>query len=638
MKKFCSFALVILSVLSLSFADSKNEMAAKISKQAHSQQIVKIVQDVNNPSMYYTAGKDGFVTKWNAEGIGAHFQVTTDEIKGLAVCPGKNEIAIYETSSGFSNTITVWDWDKLEKKYSYTFNDNILTFGYSKKGTYLILGTTSEDGLLFIKASDGKLTKVLNEKVNMVSFFETTATEKTIMMYSLTGKLTYASLDKGDIKKKITVEKSLSDITTFNSNMNLAAKQGSEIKFIDAMTGKTLRSVEGASPIITKYNDDVYYYDNNNIYTVTATDTSVSKPAVVKAVALKNVLLSDLCFTQDEIVFASKRGQIYTCKNTEDKTVTPAEITDIHHKDILDTAIIENDAYFLTKDSILKLNLEDNTIEKVIANSAYFTKITPYNNNLLLWSQIQSSKVQLLDLSTKKPRVLFTTEGAVSNIKVCGNDIIEIEGNSKVHKYDEKTKKLKEIYYGSGILDAVLIKGTNLYIAKSVAGKNDSALLFVNTKTRETLPLPVNISVLHSIGYTSYVVTTDEGDEEFFTIYAAGLLSEEKKETSKIIIYNVDEKKEEVIYSTDGSYLNSFMTIINDNIYNNIGVKGFNVLNLKNKKTAEYARDYVITNKVLLHGENVYTLNSDGGVTKYNGKQTKESNLYISAKNELIVE
>ena len=60
-------------------------------------EIISPVSARGTDGSYYTASDDGFVIKWSFDGQGEHYQFSDVSIKLLAVAPGGNEIAIYET-------------------------------------------------------------------------------------------------------------------------------------------------------------------------------------------------------------------------------------------------------------------------------------------------------------------------------------------------------------------------------------------------------------------------------------------------------------------------------------------------------------------------------------------------------------
>ena len=129
----------ILSLVFAAFLIFSLQAQSHISTQSHQAQVSQVtpVSARGTDSTFFTASDDGFVIKWTFDGQGEHYQFSDVAIKMLAVAPGGNEIALYETDGGSINRITVWDWKTLTRKYLKKFSDSITSLTYSANGTYL---------------------------------------------------------------------------------------------------------------------------------------------------------------------------------------------------------------------------------------------------------------------------------------------------------------------------------------------------------------------------------------------------------------------------------------------------------------------------------------------------------------------
>ena len=145
----------ILIILLLAVFSASLTAQSHISTQSHQAQVTQIapVTVRGNDGSYFSASDDGFVIKWTFDGQGEHYQFSDVAIKLIAVSPNGNEIAIYETDGGSINKITVWDWKTFNRKYIRKFSDSITSLAYSANGTYLIAGTATVDGAVFIKTA-----------------------------------------------------------------------------------------------------------------------------------------------------------------------------------------------------------------------------------------------------------------------------------------------------------------------------------------------------------------------------------------------------------------------------------------------------------------------------------------------------
>ena len=163
MKKLFTLIFSALFIFSL-------EAQSHISTQSHQGQVTQIapVSTLGTDGTYYSASDDGFVIKWTFDGQGEHYQFSDVAIKLIAVSPNGNEIALYETDGGSINRITVWDWKTLSRKYLKKFSDSITSLTYSANGTYLIAGTATVDGAVFIRTQGWQMVDKIKENTGIV--------------------------------------------------------------------------------------------------------------------------------------------------------------------------------------------------------------------------------------------------------------------------------------------------------------------------------------------------------------------------------------------------------------------------------------------------------------------------------------
>ena len=196
-----------------------------ISTQAHQEEVSTIIPASDSGEFeqsYFSVGKDGFLIKWSGDDQGEHYQITDLEIKMAVVSPKKKEIAVYETDGGTTIRVSVWNWDTLSRKYARRFSDSITSLSYSKKGTYLIVGTATVDGAVFINAQSGAVINKISDSTGIINYATTSESEKTAVMYSPAGNLSYYNLSTGRLKQKFTTIQGLSQTVLFNNSLYLA--------------------------------------------------------------------------------------------------------------------------------------------------------------------------------------------------------------------------------------------------------------------------------------------------------------------------------------------------------------------------------------------------------------------------------
>lgn len=629
MKKNLIIVLATFCVFSL-FAQSHT------STQSHQSTITNIVPFIARGSSnfdYITTGEDGFIIKWTEDDFGEHYQVTDLGIK-MAVCsPNGKHVAVYETDGGSTNKVTVWDWDTLTKKFSKSYNDSITTLNYSANGTYLIIGTATTDSAVFIRTSDWKTVDKIKENTSIVNYVHTSASEKTIMMYSPAGSLSYYSLSNGKLKTKFKTIQGLSNVVSFNNDLFLAGIKDDNIYVIYALDGKSLLSIPVTNGIIlTSSSDDNLYYlefDGKNIYTLKMLDNlpnnKISNPHIVKTFYGPRASGQIVTGTRyvDQIVLGGKDGAVYkTDAEPMSQTVTLKAITDNTYTKIVDSEAIDQDFYFLSYSKIFKSSYDTGIVETVASVSGE-TNITAYGNQLILWSKGTRNKVTLLDLNTKARTDLFTPKGNIQSLRVYGNNIVEIENNSVVNIFNFETKKLRECWKGSGIQDAVLADDGKLYIGKSAHTAPNSALLCVDIQTMETVPLSINANVAY--GFST--------DGKF--IYGIKIEEVNGVDTTFVFSFNTVTKSAANILKFADEDPEAFTILDNGTLFTNIGKNKVYSYNLAKKKRFSFNRSASIPLKVTANGKRVVILNRDGSISWCNAtSQNLLANWYLTVDNQ----
>lgn len=611
MKKLTGLFITALFAFSL-YAQSH------ISTQSHQAQVTQVapVSARGTDGSYYTASDDGFVIKWTFDGQGEHYQFSDVSIKLIAVSPNGSEIALYETDGGSINRITVWDWKTLTRKYLKKFSDSITSLAYSSKGTYLIAGTATVDGAVFIRTQGWQMVDKIKANTGIVSYIHTSNTEKTCVFYSPSGSLSFYDFTTGKLKQKMQILKGLSQPLMYDDNRFFAGVRDGSI-YITA-SGKTIASVPANNPIIisTEADYNLYYLetDGRGNYEVkmleSQEDNKVSNPRMVKT--LKGPRGSGIITAARKdatnIYFGGKNGSVY--KSEVEATITTntmLELTENTYSKIYDVAPSDSDFYFLTTNAVYSTSYDTGLISKLISTSGE-TNIIPYkNNSVILWTQAEKLPVKLFNLDRKNSTVLFTPKNSIQKVRLCsveGKDyLIEIESNSVVNLYDIESGKISEVYSGTGIQDAVYMNNKLVYIAKSAATNPQTPLLTVNPETMETVPLSIK-------GNVTYALSTDGK-----TIYGLNIISDDTGRNTYVFSYNVYTKQMTNILKFAEEDAEAFTYLNGNTLFTNIGRNKVYCYNLSTKKRFAYNRSASIPKTISMNNTRVVILNSNGSIS-----------------------
>ena len=612
---FIYFTAVLLFGAASLFADTH------ISTQSHQAQITSICAvpvRSGNDFEYFTAGDDGFLIKWNENNEGEHYQISDVGIKMIAVSPAGNLIAVYESDGGSVNKVSVWDWRTLTRKKFWRYKDSITSLEFSAKGTYLIVGTASVDGVEFYNTSNWSKINKIKANTGIVNYIHTSDTEKTAVFYSPAGSLSYYNMQTGQLKEKFTINQGLSQTLLYNDNKLLAGVKDNTIYVINAFKGTSVTSIKSQNPIIlSTYRDtNLYYleYDGKNNYDLKMLENldggKVSNPRLVKSFRgpRGNAAINNGVKNYTEILLGSKSGSVY--KVDTDPSITTSnmpEITQNTYSKIYDMCQAPTDFYFLTDKAIFKSSYDSGIVNKITTSEGQTNIINFDENNVILWSESTREKVELVNLNTKARTTLFTPTGNIQSLRLGKigdkNYLIELESGSLINLYDFTNKKFKEVYSGTGIQDAVLCDDGNLYIAKSAASNPQVPLIKVNPDTYETVPLSVK-------GNVSFGLSTDG-----LIIYGIVLQSNENVQETYVYSYNTSTGKPTNLLKFAEEDSEAFTYIYGNILYTNIGKNKLYFYNMTTKKNSSYNRSASIPKSVAQNGSRVVILNDNGSIS-----------------------
>jgi hypothetical protein len=228
------------------FGSGTAEAARAIVDSGHAG-AVRWIEFDEKRGLLFSAGDDGTVRIWDpaSGGLVRVLQVSQLATGKIAVNPSAPQFAVVVTGGPGASFLSVWDWEKERQVYRVPLREDPLFLRYSGLGTYILYGESSWQGLKIVRAADGTPAGFHPEGFGIVGFAETSRTEKTLMTYQVSGRITYWDLASG--ARSIDVE-----AVPYLAGMRISPDRGSlfgfsptEIVRMDAVTG----AVRGRVPI-----------------------------------------------------------------------------------------------------------------------------------------------------------------------------------------------------------------------------------------------------------------------------------------------------------------------------------------------------------------------------------------------------
>lgn len=636
---------------------------------------------------FYSVGDDGFVIKWNSENKGEHYQISDLEIKYITASPNGTDIAIYETDGYSVNRISIWNWKTKRRLVVKRFTDTISTINFSEKGSWLMIGTNSVDGIIFLNAKTGTVLRKVKESPGMVTMIYSSSTENSGIMYTPLGKLIYTNFKTGVTKQAISVETNLNQPTLFNSDLLFAGIKNDSIYIYHSVTGDLLAKIneknaqiistrddsnlyylvkdgrnyvlkmiqsgiekqqiitqvenpiESQQNVITPEQGDVLSSDNQNeqnemlekTYTQVITEKDVlvfeKNPVIVKTIYTEGRSeISALTKNNSDILALCENGTIQKTNVEPNLTISKMEnISQVVYSKIYDIAVMNENFYFLTDKDVFSSSYTDQSITTVKANKGY-TNLLSYQNSLIFYSKNKASNVVISDLNSQTEKVLYKSTGSIQNIHLKDGLLLIIEGSSKVVLVDIEKATSKVVYTGVGIQDAILYTENDIYVAKTAASSPNSALIHVDANTQETVIVPINGEVAFSL--------TQSTSSNIF--YGVCVYSGTTKRTD-IFAYYPDSKKYTAIFQWGDEDTDAFTTFRNGYLYSNIGKTQVLAVNVSTRKSTSLSRFASLPQKLESNSSLMVVLNEDGSISWYNAKTNSlYANWYVTVEGNWI--
>jgi WD40 repeat protein len=189
--------------------------------------------------LLFSSGDDGTVRIWDpvAGNLLRVLQVTQLATGKIAVNPAATQFAVVVTDGAGSNFLAVWDWEKERQLFRVALREDPTFVRFSGLGTYILFGESSWQGLKIIHSSDGTSVGFHPEGFGIVGFAEMSRSEKTLMTYQVSGRITYWDLASGNQTLDVPAVPYLTGLRISHDRNFLVGYTPTEVVRVDAQTG-----------------------------------------------------------------------------------------------------------------------------------------------------------------------------------------------------------------------------------------------------------------------------------------------------------------------------------------------------------------------------------------------------------------
>lgn len=590
----------------------------------------KITDIEASKGYFYTAAIDGFIIRWDSILNQERLQVSDIEIQKIVVHPDGNLIAVYETDGLSLFRLSVWDWQKKERLYAKRLQEKILNLSFSQQGNYLLIGNGNYDGMLILDAIYGLQMQILQNTIAQVSFAETSATESTLVSYSQNGQFIYSSLDDGSRKTTIQTETKLEKGSFLDLNKRFfAGVKNKQLYIIDATNGKVLNKISVNNPILLSSfsNTESYFIEeksqNNYVLKKLQLEKGENRFKIISELnfEIENSISSAILNSIENLLVGTNDGSLFSVNIQENDTfIIAKKETESSQLAFLDITKDKNDFYILTNEALYKIGENEKNLEKICDNEKW-KNVLAYNDNLYFYSKGEKENFVQFEKETGTFIEIFKPSLALEIVKIYDSEIIALLSSTIVQSYKFETGKIETVYSGTGLNDFILKNG-NLFISKSAATNPRTALIEINSQTKETVILPLSNDFIYALDQD---LNADNAN-----IYGLSITSNNNAFTTELFNYHKDHKTYTSLLRLQDENINAFLTIQNEILYTNLGKTDIRMIDLKTNRTQVLPKTKALPKKILAIGKKTLVLNQDGTITWYqSNKAFKEWNANI---------
>jgi len=572
---------------------------------------VLALANIPGTDSYFSAGQDGFLSLHNPDGINESWQISDIPLKCIAVHPDGNTVALYETDGYSIYRISVWDWKTKTRLYAKRFHDSIISLNWSAKGTWLIIGNTSVDGITIIDGITGALQAVFKNSPGIISLGITGATETSMVTFGPSGRILYTDIASGSEKASYSGPKDLEQPVLLKNNTGIAGYTNGQMVLVDATSGKTISTWNSAPPIMaTSITDTLPTWfeaipDNGWVLrNGNTTSKSFFLPDLSRITSALN--------TGNRIILGSDSGKIYTIpfSNIDASLTFPIEQVPSQSMRVIDDFSSDGTRLFLLASGSLLVSSDSAKPPLFVFNGINANRFMLNGESIICWSTEKNEPLTQIGLDGLSRKILYQPKEGIRSLSITNSRIALVEGSSKAVVIDLTSGLAIFNYSGAGIQDAVLVNPTRLVISRSSTIRSPSPLLIINIKTEETVPL----QIAGDLCFGLRIIPTADLKLACFIVKAS------QASSTDLITFAINPNLVSASnFNTEATYEDEDLmaTLLPDNnhIFTNLGKSSLVDINLSDNTQIKLDRGYSLPHKIAVMDRYTVTLNDDGSLT-----------------------
>lgn len=564
---------------------------------------------------FFSGGEDGFVSRHTEEGQDETWQVSDMPIRLLASHPAGNLLACYESDGFTVHRLSVWDWPSKTRLYAKRFRDSVTSLAWSAKGTWLMIGNTSLDGITFLEGKSGKPKKVFSSPHGMVTLAVTGLSEASVMTFGPSGRIRYSEMSSGKQKAEYQgIADLASPVLTGNARI-ISGFDGTAVLSVDATTGRLVSKTEAASPLFATSPEDssVSWFERREEETVFRSSEGISLPLLLE----DRSRVTSAVGLRTRVAFGTDSGHVYTFPkaNYAGVALEPSLTASGAIIPIDDVTTDGTSLYALAKGSLYALEGPDGE-STLLASGLAANRVSRMGNSFLFWSTKEPLPLVQTDLSGGARKELFVPKEGISSLNHAHGVIACVEGTSSAVVIRPESAGEAYRYAGVGIQDAMPVGQDAIVIAKSATSRSPYPLIHINTATGETVPVAVSADLCFSLK------RSDRVPELLFAFLVKGG-SPPVTELASIHINeaNIAASRVRTMATYQDEDMRATLFTGGNELLTNLGKNSLVTIEHPSGRQTKLERDYALPLKGVIVGDWYASLNYDGSISWYDSKK-----------------
>lgn len=445
-----------------------------------------------------SAGMDGFLGLWDLERKEAagRFQVSPYGLSFLALRPGKSQAAVVESDGYGLYRVSAWDYLEKRKLFTLRFRDPVTALAYSAAGSFLMVGRSARNGVVFVDPEDGSLRQA-PDAPGPASFVATGRSERTMILYSPQGLLSYWDLESAAEIRSLQVLPNLSRVRLAANNRFLLGLDNRGLAVVDALSGALLgrsdasagallpaSAEEGSEPALLEQTSGAYRLTRLRLSSagLPLVETAVTTylPGEVRAAAALGSAGYAVAGTDGMVRLLDGYGSAETLRVRRSVPIREAASSGT-------TLSLLGEGFLLTVPSDPS-ELADGASLAVHPTAGYdrLTAGGPEERGYLLWSSDQARQPLYRRDGGGFVPAAAAAPGAYRSVSFYGGRFLALDAAGRLTVFKPDAELPDFTFSSLALLDAAFLDERRILLARGVLGST-TPFLVVDTLTGETV-------------------------------------------------------------------------------------------------------------------------------------------------------